>query len=230
VETITKIPFELDVKTLMERVHVAPGSDDEGEFTALVEKARAIANPKAVYRECFIEAKGSDSVTVEGVTFTSRTLRKNLEKPERVFAYVATCGRELDAIPMPAGDMLMEFWQDTIKTVLLFAATQHLNRQIDRRYRLGKTASMSPGSGDADTWPIQEQSALFALLGGTDEVRKQSGVVLTDSFLMIPNKTVSGLRFPVDKDFRSCQVCHRVECPSRSTPFDKTLWEMMQHD
>jgi hypothetical protein len=89
---------------------------------------------------------------------------------------------------------------------------------------------MSPGSGDADTWPIQQQADLFALLGGIDEVRKQSGVELTDSFLMIPNKTVSGIQFPTETDFRSCQVCHREGCPSRSAPFDAKLWEMMQHE
>ena len=124
----------------------------------------------------------------------------------------------------------MEFWRDTIKTVLLWAAMQHLNDHLSRRYRLSKTASMSPGSGDVDTWPIQQQAGLFALLGGVGEVRKQSGVELTDSFLMIPNKSVSGIRFPTETDFRSCQVCHRAECPSRSAPFDRNLWEMMQHE
>jgi len=89
---------------------------------------------------------------------------------------------------------------------------------------------MNPGSGDVDTWPIEQQTELFALLGGTDEVRKHSGVELTDSFLMIPNKSMSGILFPTETDFRSCQVCHRAACPSRSAPFDKKLWEMMQHD
>jgi hypothetical protein len=229
-ETISEIPFDLDVKTLMERVHVEAGSDDAGEFLALVEKARSVANPKAVYAECFIDDKGmDDTVTIGGTIFRSRTLRRNLDKPERVFAYVATCGRELDALPLPAGDMLMEFWRDAIKTALLWAAMQHLSSHLNRRYRLDKTAAMSPGSGDVDTWPIEQQAELFALLGGKGEVRKQSGVELTDSFLMIPNKSVSGIQFPTETDFRSCQVCHRADCPSRGAPFDQALWEMMQH-
>ena len=230
-ETITKIPFELDEKSLMEKVHVEPGSDDAREFAVLLEKARAIANPKVVYAERFIDAKGKDdAVTIGGITFRSRTLRRNLDKAERVFAYVATCGRELDGIPLPKGDMLTEFWHDAIKMAVLRAAIQHLSDHLARRYRLGKTASMSPGSGDADTWPIQQQAELFALLGGIGEVRERSGVELTDSSLMIPNKSVSGIHFPTATDFRSCQVCHRKECPSRGAPFDEKLWEMMQHD
>ena len=230
-ETITQIPFDLDEKPLMEKLHIETDSDDAREFGSLLEKAGALANPKVVYTECFIDAKGQDdTITIGGITFRSKTLRRNLDKAERVFAYVATCGRELDGIQLPKGEMLMEFWRDTIKTVLLLAAMQHLNDHLSRRYRLSKTASMSPGSGDVDTWPIQQQKGLFALLGGLGEVRQKSGVELTDSFLMIPNKSVSGIRFPTETDFRSCQVCHRAKCPSRSAPFDKKLWDLMQHE
>lgn len=230
-ETLTRIPFELDARRLMEKLHVEPDSDDAKELTALLEKAGSIARPKAVYAECFIESKGADTaVTIGGVSFSSRTLRRNLAKAERVFAYVATCGREIDDLPLPKGDMVMEFWRDTIKAELLGAAMQSLNRHLAQRYRLEKSASMSPGSGDVDTWPIEQQAGLFSLLGGVEEVRQRSGVKLTDSFLMVPNKSVSGIRFPTETDFRSCQVCHREECPSRSAPFDKGLWDMMQHE
>ena len=211
-ETISHIPFDLDVNALMEKVHVEPDSDDAREFASFVDRARAIARPKAVYRECFIDAKGrDDTVTIGGMVFGSRTLRRNLDKAERVFAYVATCGRDLDG-----------------RTYFL-GALQHLDAHLRRRYRLGKTASMSPGSGDADTWPLEQQRELFTLLGGMNEVRQQSGVELTPSLLMVPNKTVSGIRFPTETDFRSCQVCHRENCPSRSVPFDGKLWESIEH-
>jgi hypothetical protein len=85
---------------------------------------------------------------------------------------------------------------------------------------------MSPGSGDVNVWPIEQQRELFELLG---DVRGQIGVELTDSFLMVPNKTVSGIHFPAEKDFRTCQVCHRENCPSRGAPFDQELWESIQH-
>ena len=86
---------------------------------------------------------------------------------------------------------------------------------------------MRPGSGDATVWPIEQQKMLFDLLG---DVRGCIGVRLTDSFLMMPNKTVSGIRVPTEKDFRSCQVCHRENCPSRSAGFDRELWASIQHD
>ncbi len=226
-EALMQIPFTLDAAALMKRVHVEPDSDDARAFEALLEMARGAGRPKALYRECFIEAKGDATVTVAGVTFTSRALRMNLDKVERVFAFVITCGREMDAVPLPAGEFLAEFWWDAIKLELLNAARAHLSEHLDRRFRLGKTSAMSPGSGDVDTWPIEQQRELFSLLG---DVRAQIGVELTDSFLMVPNKTVSGLRFPAEKDFRTCQVCRREVCPNRAAPFDRALWESIQHE
>ena len=220
------IPFTLDAASLLKLAGVKPDGPEAGEFMELVDAARAQAHPKALYRECFIEARGDVTVTVEGVTFTSRTLRTRLANVERVFAYVATCGTEMDRIPLAAGDMLAQFWLDVIKAHLLGAAIQRLNEHLSRRYALGRTATMNPGSGDADVWPIEQQRNLFALLG---DVHAHIGVRLTDSCLMVPNKTVSGIRFPTEVDFNACQLCHRAVCPSRRAPFDRALWETLQH-
>jgi len=220
-QALTDIPFELAAADLLRRTHVEAGTDDASELEALCACAKRIARPKALYKECFVEARTGATVVVDGVTFTSRTLRRNLEQAERIFPFIVTCGRELDDSAPPKGDLLKDYWWDTIKAELLAAAAAHLNEHLDRKFRLGKTASMSPGAGDAAVWPIEQQRQLFALFG---DARERIGVELTDSFLMIPNKTVSGIRFPTETDFRSCQVCRRANCPSRSAPFDPELW------
>jgi hypothetical protein len=226
-EALTSIPFELDARALMERLHIEPGTEDARQFEDLVSRARDVARPKALFAESFVEAKGEDTVRIAGVTFTSRALRRNLDRAERVFPFVATCGGEVDRARQPSGDPLQEFWWETIKSELLAAARRHLDEHVHRKFRPGKTATMSPGSGDVSVWPIEQQRELFALLG---DVKGVIGVELTASFLMVPNKSVSGIRFPTDVDFRSCQVCRREVCPSRSAPFDKELWESIQHE
>ena len=97
---------------------------------------------------------------------------------------------------------------------------------LERMYALGKTSMMNPGSGDATVWRIEQQRELFSLLG---DVEGQIGVRLTESCLMIPNKSLSGIRFAKEIDFRSCQVCHRKDCPSRTAEFDAAMWEAIQH-
>ena len=224
-ETLTRIPFSLDTGELMTEARIEAGSTDAAEFDALVELARKIGKPKAGYAVCFITGRDGDTVSIDGTGFRSRTLAHNLASVERVFPHVATCGEEMDRGFPAKGDMLKEFWWDLIKTRLLFAADQHLNDHLQRKFRLGKTVTMRPGSGDAAVWPIEQQRELFLLLG---DVEKELGVQLTESFLMAPNKTISGILFPTEADFRSCEVCHRENCPSRHAAFNRKLWEELQ--
>ena len=224
-EVLDKIPFELDIAGLQEHLHIEADSEDSREFGALADEVRQVARPKALYTECYIEEKGDDSVVVGGVTFTSAVMRAKLDNVERVFPFVATCGREVDAVAVPPGDFVKRYWLDIIKATLLRFSIGHLEAYLDRRYALGKTASMSPGSGDATVWPIEQQRPLFSLLGGVEDL---IGVKLTDSYLMVPIKSVSGIRFPTETDFRTCQLCHRENCPSRRAPFDAALWDSMQ--
>ncbi len=224
-EALTDIPFDLDVGALLDTLHIATGSEDAEELESLVSEARMLARPKALYKESYIDARGSETVTIDGVTFISRALRANLEKIERVFPYVATCGEELDQIELEPGDILRQFWLDAIKATLLGFSRKYLSEYLQHRYALGKTSKMNPGSGDVTVWPIEQQRDLFSLFG---DVKALIGVELTDSFLMVPNKSVSGIRFPTEVDFRSCQLCHRDNCPGRSAPFDEQLWESMQ--
>ncbi|MCL2641398.1 MAG: hypothetical protein FWD53_11165 [Phycisphaerales bacterium] len=211
---LTTIPFACDASALLTKLHLTPDTADADDFLALLQRATTIAQPKALLKQCFVEARTEETVTIDGITFTSHTLAMHLTSVHRVFAYVATCGHELDSIPFD--DPLTQYWLDAIKSAALQNARQHLNSLFEQLMP-GKSASMSPGSGDARLWPITEQVPLFELLG---DVAGSIGARLTESLLMLPNKTVSGVRFPAESDFRSCQLCRREVCPNRSAPLD----------
>ncbi|MFH1568133.1 MAG: hypothetical protein ABIL09_09055 [Gemmatimonadota bacterium] len=229
-EILDPIPFDLDRDDLLRRTHVEAGSPDAAELMGLAGQVLPLARPKALYQVCDIVEKAGDSVTIAApggpVTFTSHILRANLEVAERLFAYIATCGPEMDRRDLCGDDILKEFWLDNLKSLALGAAIRHLSEHLNARYALGKSATLSPGSADATVWPIQQQRQLFAVFGDAVD---RIGVRLTDSCLMVPNKTVSGVRFPTEIDFRSCQVCHREDCPSRSAPFDPALLAAYEH-
>lgn len=226
-KVLADIPFRLDIDTLLKTNHVEEGTDDATEFHSLVDAVGKIGKPKVIFKECFIDKKGTDTISIGATTFRSHVLRRKLDTVERVFAYVATCGREVDGIEIPQEDFLQKYWLDTIKQTLLGFSRGYLNEHILRKYKVGKTASIQPGSGDTTVWPIEQQKELFAIFGDVEEL---IGVRLTDSFLMLPNKSVSGIIFPTEIDFKSCQLCHRENCQGRSAPFDKDLWESMQDD
>jgi len=202
---------------LIDRLKVERGGEDEAAFREFAGRARKAGNPKFICDACFIEEKGPDSVTFGGKVFRSRVLRANLEKVERVFPYIATCGREFDELVPTNDDFLLAYWLDTIKEAALGAATNALFSFLAKRHGVRKTSSMNPGSGPAETWPIQQQKELFAVFG---DVEGKIGVKLTDSFLMVPNKTISGIAFPTETDFVTCSLCPREVCPNRRAAYD----------
>jgi hypothetical protein len=214
------IPFKPDRAALVKRLRVKEGGSYLTELLRLADEAEAIARPKAIYKVAFIDERGDDSVVVDGVRLTSRVLYVNLEPVYRVFPYVATCGVELDAWARAQDDMLYKYWADVIKEIAVRDAAQAVAAHMTEQYGLGKMSLMSPGS--LDDWPLSQQRPLFTILG---DVEGAIGVQLTDSFLMSPNKSVSGLRFATADDFASCQLCPRENCSGRRMPYDDTLYD-----
>jgi hypothetical protein len=63
-------------------------------------------------------------------------------------------------------------------------------------------------------------AAAFFLVG---DVKQLIGVELTESYLMSPIKSISGLIFPTDVSFVNCPVMPRENCPGRKAPYDEIL-------
>ncbi len=217
---LDKIVFEPGMARLMKNLRIEPDTPDADALIQLVAEAQDIAKPKACYKIAYVESREDDAVVIDGVRFDSRVLRVNLDDAYRVFPYVATCGMELEIWSRSIDDMLHQYWTDAIRQMALTSATQVLHKHLVDTYRLGRTAVMSPGS--LSDWPIREQRPLFDLIG---DVEGEIGVQLSDSFLMSPIKSVSGICFPTEESFASCQLCPRVNCPGRRAPYDETLYD-----
>jgi hypothetical protein len=235
---LNDIPCEIDSDEVFETLHLEPQHRYAGEVRALIDKAREFARPRAVYEVAFVEERETDAVVLVGepqpkssmrpgeeparARFVSAVLRANLDEVERVFLYVVTCGQELDSISIGDDDVLGQFCWDSIKEMVLYAALEHLSDHLKETYALEKLISMNPGSGDIGVWPIRQQRELFAFFG---DVQQLVGVELTDSCVMIPSKSVSGIFYASEHDFQTCQLCHRENCPQRGAPFDPHMWE-----
>jgi len=222
-EVLKKIPFALDLDALLSKVRVDKDSEDAADLRALADVAVRAARPKAIYKLAYVRDEGEDRIAVDAAVFTSRVLRANLDGVERVFPYVCTCGAELDEAALPAGGgLLTEFWFDTIKEMALRAASGFLRKHLKEQFAVEKMSSMNPGSGPHDTWPIEQQKELFSIFG---DVENAIGVRLTDSCLMIPNKSHSGILFPTEISFETCRLCPRSGCPSRRAAYDHVTAE-----
>lgn len=217
---LTDIPFYPDIDRLCEKLHLARGSSLAIEIEQLAADAQQHAKPKAIIKLGFIDGRGEDYVTVDGIRFTSRVLAVNLALVQRVFAYVATCGHELDQWSAPFTSALDAYLADAVKEHALRTATEAVKHEIKKRFKPGTMSSMHPGS--LQDWPLDEQRQLFSLLENPEQT---IGVRLTPQLLMVPTKSVSGIRFASDVDFSSCQLCPREGCDERRAPYDPALFD-----
>ncbi|MCF8068274.1 MAG: hypothetical protein K9L30_06790 [Desulfobacterales bacterium] len=219
-KVLDNIKFEVNMPALMEKLHVKPDSDNANRLEALVEEASGIAKPKAVYRLGFIENRSGDDLTVNGVTLSSHILSVNLKDVNRVFAYVATCGTELETWALSLDDLLNEFWAAYIMDFALDMAIEAVCKDINEQYQPGEVGFMSPGS--LEDWPLEQQKPFFEIIGDTKEF---IGVELQETMLMRPTKTVSEIMFENEEGFKSCQLCPREACTSRQAPYDRSLYD-----
>lgn len=213
-------PFKIDFPSLMTKLRMRQDSSHANMLRELILQAEEVAKPKGLYDLAFIEARGDDWVMINDIQFNSRILCVNLNGVQRIFPYVVTCGIELEQWSVSLDDFLIRFWADAIKEYALHYASETLKNHIIERFNPGLLSSMNPGSlGD---FPLSAQKYLFALLG---DVQTKIGVQLTSSYLMLPTKSVSGILFPSEHHFSSCQLCPREKCSSRRAPYDASLYD-----
>ena len=143
-------------------------------------------------------------------------LRRNLDGVGRVFPFVLTLGKAFDEAVEGTEDMLDKYLLDEIGNMALREARSRFDKHLRSTFALEKIAFMAPGS--LEDWPIEQQKPLFQLLSG---VESAIGVSLTSSCLMLPRKSVSGIYFPTEVSFFSCQLCPRERCDGRKARYDK---------
>jgi hypothetical protein len=218
-EILDSIPISLDPGEVIKRLRIRKRTQGiEDIVQELINLVQPVAKPKAIYEVSYVDNKNGDSLCISGVKFTSRVLRINLNEVGRVFPYIVTCGRELDEIAIPSDDLMKNYYLDAIKEMVLRSAINYLTDYLAEKYALGQVSRMHPGS--LKDWPITQQKGLFSIFGNVEDL---IGVKLTESFLMIPVKSVSGIYFPTEIKFESCRLCPREVCSGRMAPYDQDL-------
>ena len=213
-DVIERLPVAFDAAEVSARLRFDPARAGFPSLDGLIELARTLIAPRAVYDVSFIGTMGEGTVEVGGVTMASPVLRGQLDGINRVFPFIVTVGPALERAAGAQDDILKQYYLEEMANLALEKAAAWLAGTIEARFGLDRLSSLSPGS--LTDWPITEQSKLFSLFGDTE---KLVGVRLTDSMLMIPRKSISGIFFPSEEGFSACQLCDRERCPGRKAPF-----------
>ena len=212
------LPLNLDVDELCIRLRIKKHDATLLKcLKFLINEATEIGVPKGLYKIAYIEERGKDFIVVDGIRLQSTVLRKNVKESNRVFIFLATCGKELaDWGVTKKEDLLESFIADAIQEAACRIACDQIFEAIDYEYKLKNPSMMNPGS--LSDWPLEQQKPLFEIL---EQQNAKIGINLHESFLMQPVKSVSGIRFPSETGFQNCELCPREKCSRRIVPCNK---------
>jgi hypothetical protein len=206
---------DISPESLLSSLHMKKEDDLTEDVIMMLQEARNIAKPVALYSLLSPDLHDGE-VWLGGVKFKEPFVYKMLSDRDYFIPYVATCGQEIDAWSKSFTDVFEQFIADTFKEMCLRLVIKELRDEVKEKHFSGdgNISTLNPGS--LKEWPISGQKSLFHLLGG---VTNDIGVVLSDSLLMSPTKSVSGIMFQSEETYHNCQLCPRTDCSNRRAPY-----------
>ncbi|MCP4137628.1 MAG: hypothetical protein GY754_42060 [bacterium] len=198
---LDSIPFHTDLVALFKKLHIDPGSKNADSIKSLASEALLIARPRALYTVAPFSPSFHEFIV---------DLPEDIGPPSLIFPFIASCGPELEEWSNSISDSFLNFCSMEIAAFALECAVSAFRKDI-KQFHGGHVLILSPGS--LPSWPLDSQKDLFALLGSPGT---SIGVSLTDSFMMIPVKSISGIAFPSDKEVHNCHLCSLDNCEYRT--------------
>jgi hypothetical protein len=194
----------------------------ENLLTALDEclaVAHHLAKPKITFSKKTVLDTASDNFTLEGsLKLAGRKLSRSVRGSIHAYLFLVTIGSDLEetaTMLMESGESLHGYLLDRVGSFAVESLAENFEDGLRRIYKTGNmSVSMRFSPGYCD-WPIEEQRKLEKALDFSG-----SGVRLTESCMMIPKKSISGLvgvgpKGLFSKKETQCVICDNKECDYR---------------
>ncbi len=217
VYVLDAIPFQLNTDDVLKHHPRVLDIQNTNIVTQLIEQVSPLARPKVLFMVAGALGSKGNTVRIGGVDFVSYLLKGCLKNVKEVYPFVITCGTEVETI-RAKGDIVNRYWLYEIKRKILEYTTRYLEDYLTKNYTNSNISRLCPG--DVPHWSVAQQRKLFSLLG---DVEGLIGVKLTDSGMMVPETSLSGIYFPAKVRFESCQLCLKEKCFERKSPYDTGL-------
>ena len=218
VKVIDSVPVKLDAEEFLntKEVERLRGRLEDMEIAALIERCSRLIEPKAVYRPVEVMNIENDEVRLKtGDRLESIVLADTLECGQTIVPRVVTIGPRLEQEASKEGrNSVLQGWiLERMGDYVLGKAVAHVRSLAEKS--LGRAvSSFSPGSGTGRLFSIEQQDTLFQIL----DPQRNIGVHLTESYLMVPRKSSSGVFAATRHEYVACQYCPR-KCEFRGKPF-----------
>ncbi len=215
---------DIDLKIDISEVLRYLGYKNSGADTQLISLIKNISDDimtNSICKVCFekfpVNFELNGKIDLGFMKLSSESLKKNLKNCTHIYVFAATIGLYTDKliqkyskvtpskslIAQATGTTLIEEWCNIFCSELNEEEIKNGNHLRPR---------FSPGYGD---FPLESQKEIFSVLDCT----RRAGISLTDSFLMIPSKSVSGIigisKIKTDCESGGCESCKKLNCNFR---------------
>lgn len=215
-----KIPFE-ELHITEEEVYEAMGYGSAAPGKDIIKMVKVAINQVAAFtipRFYYVSKEGaltSHTLSIHTVTLNiGNIIARQLRKSEQFVLFAATAGKEfaewMESLK-DSDDIVMQYIADSLGSCLAEKAADYMETVLQKQISSQgwqHTSRFSPGYCE---WHVSEQQKLFSLFP-TDA---PCGIILTDSSLMMPIKSVSGvigIGSEVKKMKYSCGICGFEKC------------------
>ena len=207
---------DISIQSLLTALKLDEDDEYIEEIENLLREAIEIAKPTAIYtilKPELFEGK----IKLNGIQIDEPFVFQMLSECNTVIPYIASCGKEIDEWSKTFTDFFDQFVADTLKILCLGCAREKLTEEVKNKHFTDEEkhiSTLNPGS--LEEWPLTGQIPLFDIIG---EVKEKIGVSLSDSLLMSPTKSVSGIMFQTKEEYHNCQLCQKQNCPGRRAEY-----------
>ncbi|NDP20243.1 MAG: 5-methyltetrahydrofolate--homocysteine methyltransferase [Paludibacter sp.] len=183
---------------------------------SVIDKAYQICRPQVAYIVCEGKLLSQSFIELNDVKMKIGSIISGyLEQADQYAVFVATAGEEYDNYLKEtklSGDIVAEFLADAVGSEIAEAAVRYVNEKIEEEGLKKDYVITKPYSPGYCGWNIREQVQLFSLFP-----TQPCGILLNDSCLMHPVKSVSGMvgmgskvvETPYGCDTCSMQTCYK---------------------
>lgn len=210
--------FDTDIYAYLGYGHTIPDKYVGSIINRLKDEAISLCSPKFGFKIVEGEILGTKRLRLaEDAIFTpDGIITHNLKGSEHFAIIIASVGKEMDkwiTDKRQGNDIMESFVADALGSTIVEAVVAWGVSFIEKKITLegeGITNSYSPGYCG---WNVCEQQLLFSLIPS-----EFCGVTLTESSLMLPIKSVSGIvgiGGKVKKKSYGCAICQKKDCYKR---------------
>lgn len=187
----------------------------------LKDKTSRIIKPRVQFKKHKIQKISPGVVQLESDhRLKSPKLSRTMRGSQEIVCFVGTIGKgiEKEIKQLMKQKRLSEAYvMDAMGSVMVENLVEQFQSKLRKHYKSQNKALSLPFSPGYCDWPITEQKKLFELIEP-----HHAGVELTDSCLMKPRKSISGVvgLFPCEREqelsgYNPCWECQKLDCTAR---------------